>query len=97
MNPMHKKQDQAEAKAALRRAAEARFKAKPATQRPQTEADQDRLLFELSIHQVELEIQNEELQTSHDEIEAGLKRYSELLTSRRSAISTSPTTAQFGW
>ena len=75
---MHKKQDQAEAKAALRRAAEARFKAKPATQRPQTEADQDRLLFELSIHQIELEMQNEELQASHDEIEAGLERYSEL-------------------
>jgi PAS domain S-box-containing protein len=75
---MHKKQDQAEAKAALRRAAEARFKGQPATQGPQTKADQQRLLLELSIHQIELEIQNEELRASHDEIEAGLKRYSEL-------------------
>ena len=75
---MHKKQDQAEAKAALRRAAEVRLKGQPASQPPQTETEQQRLLLELSIHQIELEIQNEELRASHDEIEAGLKRYSEL-------------------
>ena len=78
MKPLPKMPDQAEAKAALRRAAEARFKGQSATQPPQTEADQDRLLFELSIHQIELEMQNEELRVSHDEIEAGLERYSEL-------------------
>ena len=57
MKPLRKLPDQAEAQAALRRAAAARLKGQPA---------------------IELQIQNEELQASHDEIEAGLERYSEL-------------------
>ena len=75
---MQRKQNLAEDKAALRRAAEARLKEKPASQAPQTEADLRRLHFELEIHQVELEIQNEELRASRAELQTGLARYSEL-------------------
>ena len=75
---MHKKLDQVEAKAALRRAAEVRFKGQPATQEPQTKADLERLLFELSIHQIELEMQNEELRLSQAELDAARNRYFDL-------------------
>jgi two-component system cell cycle sensor histidine kinase/response regulator CckA len=75
---MHKKEDQTQAKAALRRAAEERHKGNAPTQPPQTEADLRRLQQELEIHQIELEIQNEELRASRAEIEAGLERYSNL-------------------
>jgi len=75
---MKREQDLPEAKAALRRAAEARLKEKPATQPPQTEADERRLQHELEVHQVELEMQNEELQASWAESEAGVERYSDL-------------------
>ena len=78
MKPLRKLPDQAEAQAALRRAAAARLKGQPAIEPPQTETEQQRLLQELAIHKIELQIQNEELQASHDEIEAGLERYSEL-------------------
>ncbi|MCX7149918.1 MAG: ATP-binding protein [Rhodocyclales bacterium] len=69
------------AAAGLRAAAEARLKAVPATE-PATaaasKADQLRLLHELQVHQVELEMQNEELRQSHVELEALLTRYTEL-------------------
>ena len=41
-------------------------------------ADTRRLLHELQVHQVELEMQNEELQKTRDEMEAGLEKYSDL-------------------
>jgi len=41
-------------------------------------ADTQRLLHELQVHQVELEMQNEELQQARDEMEAGLEKYSDL-------------------
>ncbi len=41
-------------------------------------ADERRLLHELDIHQVELELQNEELRRARVEIEAALERYAEL-------------------
>jgi len=41
-------------------------------------ADTQRLLHELQVHQVELEMQNEELKKARDEMEAGLEKYSEL-------------------
>ena len=75
---MHKQEDQAQAKAALRRAAEERHKGKAPTQAPQTEVELRRLQHELEVHQVELEMQNEELQASQAEIQAGLERYSDL-------------------
>jgi PAS domain S-box-containing protein len=41
-------------------------------------ADAQRLLHELQVHQIELEMQNEELKQARDEMEAGLEKYSEL-------------------
>ena len=41
-------------------------------------ADERRLLHELDIHQVELELQNEELRRARVELEAALERYAEL-------------------
>jgi PAS domain S-box-containing protein len=64
--------------AALRRAAVAKLKKRPAISPPQTEADLRCLQQELEIHQVELEIQNEQLFAAHAETEAGLERYSDL-------------------
>jgi signal transduction histidine kinase len=52
--------------------------------RPQHEAatsppaEVERLLAELEVHRVELEMQNEELRAAHAEAEAGLRRYTEL-------------------
>ena len=43
-----------------------------------TEDDAQRLVHELQVHQVELEMQNEELRRSRAEVEAGLERYTEL-------------------
>ena len=63
---------------ALRCAAAARLKARPAASQPQTEADLRRLQQELELHQIELEMQNEELRTAQVEIQAGLERYSDL-------------------
>ena len=40
--------------------------------------DTQRLMHELQVHQIELELQNEELQEARVELEAGLKRYSDL-------------------
>jgi PAS domain S-box-containing protein len=66
--------------AQLRRRAETRLK----TRQPQgiavpsKEADARRLLHELEVHQVELEIQNEELRAARQEREAALERYTEL-------------------
>jgi PAS domain S-box-containing protein len=40
--------------------------------------DPRRLLYELEVHQIELEMQNEELCSAQYEIERGLKRYTEL-------------------
>jgi len=41
-------------------------------------ADERRLLHELDVHQVELELQNEELRRARVELEAAVERYSEL-------------------
>lgn len=41
-------------------------------------ADVRRLLHELQVHQIELELQNAELMQARDEIEDGLRRYTEL-------------------
>ncbi|MDX9884476.1 putative bifunctional diguanylate cyclase/phosphodiesterase [Thauera sp.] len=40
--------------------------------------DNERLLHELQVHQIELEMQNEDLRTSRAQVEAALKRYTEL-------------------
>jgi len=65
--------------AGLRRRAEARPKALATKSAPaRTEADTQRLVHELQVHQVELEMQNEELRQTRAEAEAGLERYAEL-------------------
>ncbi len=63
--------------ASLRRAAEARLKAEPATATTSA-TSQLRLLHELQVQHVELEMQNDELRQSRAEREAALARYTEL-------------------
>jgi PAS domain S-box-containing protein len=64
--------------AALRRAAEAQVKQRRATKPPLTKADLNRLQHELEVHQVELELQNENLLASQAELQTALGRYTEL-------------------
>ena len=45
---------------------------------PKSEADTQRLLHELQVHQVELEMQNAELQEARDRMEALLEKYTDL-------------------
>ena len=67
----------------MRRRAEARLRERPASQRsktavPKSVADPLRLLHELQVHQVELEMQNAELQKTRDELEISLENYTDL-------------------
>jgi PAS domain S-box-containing protein len=63
----------------LRRRAEERLR-EPQSESGQarTEADTQHLVHELQVHQIELEMQNEELQKARDEMEAGLEKFSDL-------------------
>jgi two-component system sensor histidine kinase DegS len=68
---------------ALRRSAETRLRLRSARNHAAAEAsrstaDTRRLLHELQVHQIELEMQNEELREARDKMEAGLEKYSEL-------------------
>ncbi len=45
---------------------------------PRPAQDQTKLLHELQVHQIELEMQNAELRRAQDEIDAGLARYTDL-------------------
>ncbi len=60
----------------LRRRAEERLGRPPAPSANETEAQ--RLVHELRVHQIELELQNEELRASRLEVEAALERYTQL-------------------
>jgi PAS domain S-box-containing protein len=63
----------------LRRRAEARLKGDPAPQtQTRTEASTKRLLHELQVHQLELEMQNAELREARDQVETQLGRYTDL-------------------
>jgi PAS domain S-box-containing protein len=65
--------------AELRRLAEERVKNQPADRRgPPSEVEIQRLLHELQVHQIELEMQNEELRESRAEVEGLLARYTDL-------------------
>ncbi len=65
--------------AELRRRAEARLRAAGTKGTPaRTEPEAQRLVHELQVHQIELEMQNEELWQSRAEAEARLERYTEL-------------------
>ena len=76
---MKKKETTSTEVAELRRCAEARLKSKaPGEHLPRTEADMRRLLHELQVHQVELEMQNAELRQARDELEKALVNYTEL-------------------
>ena len=72
-------QDQPATAGALRRRAEERL-ARQQSERgaPRTETETARLVHELEVHQVELEMQNEELQRARVDVETALERYSEL-------------------
>jgi signal transduction histidine kinase/CheY-like chemotaxis protein len=63
---------------ALRRRAEERLRARSAAPRVEATEDVLRLIHELQVHQIELELQNEELRRVRDELEASVTRYSEL-------------------
>jgi PAS domain S-box-containing protein len=80
---MNKKPNTLIAAADRRRRAEARLRKKPGTGRsaagvPKSEAGRQRLLHELQVHQVELEMQNEELKEARDKMEALLEKYTDL-------------------
>jgi PAS domain S-box-containing protein len=67
----------------LRRRAEARLRRQWRNRRseagvPKPDADTRRLLQELQIHQIELEMQNAELQKARDDMEVILERYTDL-------------------
>ena len=65
--------------AELRRRAEARLKGQPAPpSTPRTEADTKRLLHELQVHHIELELQNTELQEARNKMETLLATYTDL-------------------
>ncbi len=63
----------------LRQRAEKQLKQKPAVAHPaRSIADTQRLVHELQVHQVELEMQNAELQSTRIEVETALEKYTEL-------------------
>ena len=63
----------------LRRRAEERLKgAKKETAPPPAEQDARRMVHELEVHQIELEMQNEELKQARAELEKQLEKYSDL-------------------
>ena len=62
----------------MRRIAEAKLAIERAGRPPQTHADIQRLQHELEVHQIELELQNQELRTAQNANEAALERYTDL-------------------
>ena len=76
MNPSA---DAREKAARLRAQAQAHLRARPSRRATRTaKGDAPRLLQELQIHQIELELQNEELKLAKIEVEAGLEKYTDL-------------------
>ncbi len=76
---MQKKPNVSGDAAELRRRAEARLRGqRRSTAAPRTDADTQRLLHELQVHQIELEMQNAELQSARDEMEAMLEKFTDL-------------------
>ena len=81
MNPRPKKPAAAhrtESAVGLRRRADARLESQPPSASEQSEADSPRLLHELRVHQIELEMQNEDLRKSQTEAETAAARYNNL-------------------
>ncbi len=79
---MTKMADPSTSSAELRRRAEVRLKERNSNtaELPSetSEGDSRRLVHELQVHQLELEMQNEELQQSRMDLQAGLEKYSDL-------------------
>jgi len=76
---MQKKSSTPAHTAKLRHRAEVRLKGRNAhAAPPRTEADTNRLLHELQVHQIELEMQNAELQEAGDKVETLLETYTDL-------------------
>ncbi len=76
---MKKHHDRTADVAALRRSAEERLaRLKPRGGEQRTEVEMARLVHELEVHQIELEMQNEELQQTRGRAEALLKQYTNL-------------------
>ncbi|MCM2264140.1 MAG: sigma 54-interacting transcriptional regulator [Desulfuromonadales bacterium] len=74
-----KGQSRLTATAELRRQAEAQLRGQPAEERsPRSEPEALRLLNELQVHQIELEMQNVELHCIQEELELSRNRYAEL-------------------
>jgi signal transduction histidine kinase/CheY-like chemotaxis protein len=72
------KKRQSDAAELRRRAEETVKKVRASTGRLSSKGDAEKLLQELSVHQIELEMVNEELLRANAEIEAGLARYVDL-------------------
>jgi PAS domain S-box-containing protein len=62
----------------LRQRAEKKLGARKKTEQPLTEVETQRLVHELEVHQVELEMQNEELTRSRTEVESLLEQFTDL-------------------
>lgn len=63
----------------MRRRAEHRLRAQPKKgPRIGATVDAERILHELQVHQIELELQNEELKQAKAEVDAGLEKYTDL-------------------
>lgn len=62
----------------IRRRAEELLKKKAAVKPPLKEVDMLRLIHELQVHQIELELQNEELSRAREELELSRNQYAEL-------------------
>jgi PAS domain S-box-containing protein len=73
------KPDQPTAAAELRCRADARLQSqKPPAHVPRSAHETQRLLHELQVHQIELELQNEELRNSRVQVEAAVSRYTDI-------------------
>jgi len=80
---MNIKPPTADQPAQLRRRAEDRLRERPGNKRstavvPKSAAEAQRLLHELQVHQIELEMQNLELRQARDELEVALDNYTDL-------------------
>ena len=65
--------------AELRHRADARLQnQKPPASAPRSAPEMQRLLHELQVHQIELEMQNEELRNSRAQVEAAVSRYTDI-------------------
>jgi len=73
---MNKEEQNLSDAALLRKKAEEKLKAKQLkADKPVIETDVKKLLHELQVHQIELEMQNEELQEANETAETALKKY----------------------